>query len=183
MTAPACTLVTWGREDLSAHRDDVLDVYADAMAVDRRAARARRSILTAHLDRDGLRALAAVDGRRRLVGVAYGYLGAAGQWWHDQVRAALTVEQSQRWLEGAFEVCELHVRPPWQGHGLGRGLLDGLLAGVPARTAVLTTPDLESRARGFYRAQGWVDLVRDLVFPGDPRSFAVLAKDLTPHAG
>jgi ribosomal protein S18 acetylase RimI-like enzyme len=75
-------------------------------------------------------------------------------------------------------VCELHVRQAAQGQGLGRALLDRLLAGPPAPTAVLTTPDKETRARGFYRAHGWTDLVRGLTFPGDPRIFAVLGKRL-----
>ncbi|MDP9101002.1 MAG: GNAT family N-acetyltransferase [Actinomycetota bacterium] len=178
MPAPAYSLVAWGRDDLAGRRDEILDVYAEAMGVDRAGARSRRSILTAHLDRAGLRGVAAVDTRRHLVGVAYGYLGAPGQWWHDQVRLAMTGEQADRWLRDAFEVCELHVRPRWQGRGLGKALLDSLLAGPPAATAVLTTPDVESRARGFYRLHGWQDLVRDLIFPGDPRSFAVLGKDL-----
>jgi ribosomal protein S18 acetylase RimI-like enzyme len=78
------------------------------------------------------------------------------------------------WLRDAFEVCELHVRPELQGRGLGRDLLLQLLGGTDAQSAVLTTPDLETRARRFYRSGGWEDLVRDLVFPGDPRSFAVL---------
>jgi ribosomal protein S18 acetylase RimI-like enzyme len=90
-------------------------------------------------------------------------------------------EQRRMWLENAFEVCELHVRPERQGRGLGRSLLDTLLAGTDAATAVLSTPDRRTRARGFYRAGGWQDLVRGLRFPGDPRVFAVLGKRLTPH--
>jgi ribosomal protein S18 acetylase RimI-like enzyme len=172
------TVVEWSREDLRRHRDDLLEVYADAMAVPALVARARRSIVTAHLDRDGLRAVAAVGDDEELVGVAYGYLGGPGQWWHDQVRAALPEEHATRWLDGAFEVCELHVRPAYQGRGLGRSLLDQLLEGPPAATAILTTPDTETRARGFYRAAGWVDLVQQLFFPGDARAFAVLGRDL-----
>ena len=172
------SLVVWDREALGRYRDDVLDVYAEAMGVSASVARGRRPIVTAHLERRGLRTIAAIDDDDRLVGIAYGYLGAPGQWWHDQVRAALTDGDAARWLDGAFEVCELHVRPELQGQGLGRRLLDALLDGPPAPTAVLTTPDSETRARGFYRAGGWQDLVRHLVFPGDPRAFAVLAKDL-----
>ncbi|MCW2665587.1 MAG: family N-acetyltransferase [Frankiales bacterium] len=171
-------LEEWDRATLAARRDDLLDVYAEAMEVDPKAARSRRSILASHLERDGLRAVAAVRDDDLLVGITYGYLGAPGQWWHDQVRAALTPEQVRTWLDGAFEVCELHVRPALHGCGLGRALLDGLLAGTSARTAVLTTPDADTRARGFYRAAGWVDLVRALRFPGDPRSFAVLGLQL-----
>jgi len=171
------TLVEWDRTELARRRDDLLAVYADAMEVSASAARARRPIITAHLDRDGLRAVAALDDGR-VVGVAYGYVGGPGQWWHDQVRAALPAEVAEQWLTVAFEVCELHVRPQQQGQGLGRQLLDGLLTGPPARTAVLTTPDRETRARSFYRSGGWRDLTRGLVFPGDPRVFAVLGKAL-----
>ena len=175
------TLVQWSRDELAIRRDDVLAVYADAMGVPPSVAQGRRSIITAHLERRGLRTVAAMTGQRTLVGIAYGYLGAPGQWWHDQVRAALTGAQAGRWLDGSFEVCELHVRQAVQRTGLGRRLLEQLLAGPPAPTATLTTPDAETRARSFYRAGGWVDLARDLIFPGDPRAFAVLAKDLAPR--
>ena len=171
-------LVTWSKEQLRDRSEEVLDVYAEAMEVPRSSARSRRSVLVTHLDRDGLRVVAAVDDDR-LVGIGYGYLGAPGQWWHDQVRAALPAAVADRWLADAFEVCELHVRPPLHGTGLGRQLLHELLAGTPARTAVLTTPDLETRARRFYRVGGWQELVRDLRFPGDPRAFAVLGLDLS----
>ena len=172
-------LVDLDRGTFAARADEVLDVYAEAMEVRRDAARARRSILATHLERDGLAAVGAVDADGALVGIAYGYRGAQGQWWHDQVRAALDEDTARRWLDGSFEVCEFHVRPAHQGTGLGRALLARLLARTDARTAVLTTPDLDTRARRFYATAGWVDLVRDLRFPGDPRAFAVLALSLT----
>jgi len=171
-------VVEWGRADLGACADEVLDVYAEAMEVPRLLAGGRRAILAGHLQREGLRAVAGREAGGRLVGIAYGHVGAPGQWWHDQVRTALEralgAGAAGPWVDGAFEVCELHVRPAWQGTGLGRDLLDRLLAGTPAPVALLTTPDTETRARGFYRAQGWADLVRRLRFPGDPREFAVL---------
>ena len=170
-------LVEWGRTELGARTNDVLEVYAEAMDVPRAAARTRRSVLASHLDRHGLQAVAALDGDR-LVGIGYGYLGSPGQWWHDQVRAAMDPTLARTWLRNAFEVCELHVRPALQGTGLGRDILLELLRGTTADTAVLTTPDLETRARRFYRTGGWVDLVRDLHFPGDPRAFAVLGLKL-----
>jgi ribosomal protein S18 acetylase RimI-like enzyme len=171
------SLTLWDRAELAARVDDVLAVYADAMQVPYASALGRRGIMTSHLDRPGLRAVA-VHEDAILVGIAYGYVGAPGQWWHDQVRAALGPDLAQRWLTDAFEVCELHVRQAQQGRGYGRQLLDTLLAGAGTRTAVLTTPDRETRARHFYRADAWVDLVLGLRFPGDPRSFAVLGKDL-----
>ena len=167
----------WSREQLAAGCDDLLAVYADAMDVDLWSARARRSIVLAHVQRPGLRTVVAHE-QGQLVGVAYGYLGERGQWWHDQVHRALDPHAAALWLSSTFEVCELHVRQAHQGTGLGRELLDELLVDQPASTAVLSTPDSETRARGFYRAAGWVDLVRQLVFPGDPREFAVLGLHL-----
>jgi ribosomal protein S18 acetylase RimI-like enzyme len=164
----AVILQAWGRAELKTRADDLLDVYAEAMDVSRSSARSRRSVLSGHLDRKGLRG----------VGVAYGYLGEPGQWWHDQVAAAMGPALAATWLTSAFEVCELHVRPAFQATGLGRSMLRDLLADTGAATAVLTTPDLDTRARRFYRDGGWVDLVRDLRFPGDPRSFAVLGLEL-----
>jgi GNAT superfamily N-acetyltransferase len=171
-------IVDWNRDELERRRDELLDVYAEAMHVSTSAARARRPIVSAHLDRPGLRTVAATADDGRVIGVAYGYLGEPGQWWHDQVSAALAPDVAASWLTGAFEVCELHVRPAVQRQGLGRALLDRLLAGPPSHAAVLTTPDKETRARVFYRDAGWVDLLRGLMFPGDPRAFAVLGKRL-----
>ena len=180
------TVEPWDRTTFARRRDEVLDVYAEAMGVSPVAARARRTVLAGHLDREGLRTVAALDDGV-LVGIAYGYVGRRGQWWHDHVHAALVAQQGRAaadgWLRGAFEVCELHVRPAHQMQGLGRTLLDALLEGCGAPTAVLTTPDEETRARGFYRAAGWVDLARDVLFPGDPRAFAVLGLRLDTALG
>lgn len=170
-------LTAWDRAALAAHTDDVLAVYAEAMEVPLSTALSRRGILLSHLEREGLRGIAAQEDAR-LVGFAYGYVGRPGQWWHDQVRVALGPDLARTWLAHAFEVCELHVLPSHQGLSIGRSLLDDLLAGADAATSVLTTPDHETRARAFYRAHGWVDLVTGLRFPGDQRVFAVLGKDL-----
>jgi GNAT superfamily N-acetyltransferase len=170
-------LAFWDRAELSARVDDVLDVYAEAMDVPRAAARSRRAVVAGHLDRAGLRVVAALADDR-LVGIGYGYRGAPGQWWHDQVRAAMDESLTAHWLANPFEVCELHVRPELHGTGVGRDVLRALLSQTGASTAVLTTPDLDTRARRFYRKGGWVDLVRGLAFPGDPRAFAVLGLQL-----
>jgi ribosomal protein S18 acetylase RimI-like enzyme len=172
-------VVRWPPDTVRTRAAEVLEVYAEAMQAPVEVAQARYAVLTGHLVRDGFAAVAAVDDGDQLVGVAYGYRGKPGQWWHDQVRAALTDQSAREWLDGSFEVCELHVRPAHQSRGLGRALLDALLSDQPSRTAVLTTPDHETRARGFYRAAGWVDLARRLRFPGDPRAFAVLGLALT----
>jgi ribosomal protein S18 acetylase RimI-like enzyme len=171
-------VVRWSGSELGDRATEALEVYAEAMEVSPEAARMRAGVLLNHLGREGFLAVAAVDGHE-LLGVSYGYQGAPGQWWHDHVRSALSEQSAREWLDGSFEVCELHVRPRAQGLGLGRALLDTLLAGTPCPSAVLTTPDADTRARAFYRAGGWVDLARRLRFPGDPRAFAVLGLHLS----
>ena len=52
-------------------------------------------------------------------------------------------------------MCEFHVRPSLQGTGLGRALMARLLSLTDAQTAVLTTPDTDTRARRFYERNGW----------------------------
>ena len=104
-----------------------------------------------------------------------------GQWWHDQVRAALDRRTAKRWLPGAFEVCELHVHPDHQSRGVGRQLLHALLEGLPYPAALLSTPDTDTKAFRLYHADGFVDLARGYHFPGDARPFAILGVQLPLH--
>lgn len=139
----------------------------------------RREIIQSHLDRDGFLAVTAtVDAE--LVGFGYGYHGRPGEWWHDVVATALARtpnggrKTARQWLDDAFELAELHVLPQWQGHGTGRLLLARLLAGAAGRTVVLSTHDRDSAARSLYRSVGFVDLLRDFVFPGSAEVYAIM---------
>jgi GNAT superfamily N-acetyltransferase len=139
------------------------------------------SLAREHVQRDGFRAAAAFDGRV-LVGFTYGYNGARGQWWHDQVARRLSAEDRKRWLDGAFELVELHLRPDHQGQGLGGRLHDLLLEDVRRPTAVLSTPAREGRAMQLYRARGWVILAEGKLFEGVDEDFRVLGLRLRPGA-
>lgn len=170
-------VVTWSATELRNRLDDVLAIFAEAMGITPQLVHERRPVLVHHLGRPGFRAVAAVDGPDCL-GFGYGYTGAAGQWWYDRVRAALPDEAHEQWLRESFEICELHVSPPWQGRGFGRRLLRTLLGGVPRATALLSTEDLESPARHLYRSLGFVDLLTQFTFAGDPRRFAIMGARL-----
>jgi ribosomal protein S18 acetylase RimI-like enzyme len=115
---------------------------------------------------------------RQLVGFGYGYLGAPGQWWHDIVARGLGRTAATRWLADSFELAELHVRPDFHGQGLGRALLSDVLSRTDASRALLSTPDLETPARGLYRSAGFVDLLVDFRFPGSSESYAIMGVDL-----
>jgi ribosomal protein S18 acetylase RimI-like enzyme len=130
----------------------------------------------------------------RLAGFTYGFHGVPGQWWHDIVAGALAVSFASTqapapapypargagvaWLDDSFEVAELHVRPSYQGMGIGRELLLRLTSGRPERTAVLSTADAESRARRLYRGVGFTDLLTGFRFSGGEPPYAVMGARL-----
>ncbi|MDQ1695084.1 MAG: hypothetical protein QOJ03_437 [Frankiaceae bacterium] len=151
-------------------------VYGAAMARGPELVVQRREIMQSHLDRAGFVAVTATaaDDADNLAGFGYGYLGRSGEWWHDVVARALGRARTRHWLDDAFEIAELHVLPDHQGHGLGRQLLDRLLAETAARSVVLSTHDRESRARSLYRSFGFVDLLTGFVFPGSAEVYAVM---------
>lgn len=100
---------------------------------------AERALL--HAQRPAFRCVTAyhTDGGD-LVGFAYGYTSASGQWWHDTITAVLSAEEVEQWFSNAFELVELAVLPTAQGQGIGGQLHDRIFAGIPHRTAVRNTP-------------------------------------------
>ncbi|WP_324277374.1 GNAT family N-acetyltransferase [Blastococcus brunescens] len=165
---------------------EALTIYGLAMGYDSAVVAGRYGYAVQHTERPGFRAVGAFaetgagggETAERLVGFGYGYVVAPGQWWHDQVRAALDRRTAKRWLPDAFEVCELHVHPDHQSRGLGRRLLHALVTDIPHPAALLSTPDADTKAFRLYHADGFVDLARGYHFPGDSRPFAILGARL-----
>lgn len=159
-----------GRDVLSLRRE-VSDIWPDA-------SRARiDEILPRHVTRDGFRFLGAFA-ERRLLGFVYGYIGAAGQWWHDRVAAALGAEGTERWLgPGHFEFTELHVRDEFRRRGIGGSLHDALFERIEAPTAVLSTQTDNEPATALYLGRGWQVIVPYLDF-GSGRPFLIMGLDL-----
>jgi len=178
---PAMRLVRWHTDDLLRRLDDVIAVYGAAMGYPGGLLETRRGYVAAHAQRSGFRATATLGDVDELLGFGYGYTSGPGQWWHDQVRAALRRDERKAWLSDCFELVELHVRPDAQGHGLGQRQLEALLDEVPNATVLLSTPEADeraSRAWRLYRRLGFVDVLRDFYFPGDDRPFAILGRTL-----
>ena len=174
-------LVAWQPDDLLRRLDDVVTVYGEAMGYRQELLQTRRGYIGAHVRRAGFRAVATLTTDGRLAGFGYGYTSGPGQWWHDQVRANVGEAARQRWLTRCFEVVELHVRPAAQGHGVGARQLRALLAMAEGETVLLSTPEADeqkSRAWRLYRRFGFEDVLRDFLFPGDERAFAILGRGL-----
>ena len=165
---------------LRQHLGEALQIYVTAMHYPPGTARHRSPMWLEHMQRDGWLCMAAFDADT-LVGIAYGYRGAPGQWWHDEVQRGLMLidrRRAQRELADYFELTELHVRPDAQGRGIGKALLTELLSRVDAPRALLSTPEGPTRAWRLYRRLGFTDLLRHYHFTGDSRDFAVLARTL-----
>jgi ribosomal protein S18 acetylase RimI-like enzyme len=113
-----------------------------------------------------------------VVGFAYGYAGAYGQWWTDRVAEVLAGGQRAEWLDVPhFEVVELHVRPEQHRRGIGTHLLGELLARQPHDRAILTAREQSTQARTFYAKHGWQELAEVAWGEGYGRS-VVLGKRL-----
>ncbi len=121
-----------------------------------------------------------------LLGVAYGYPGAPGQWWQQQVvlglqRGGSPPQAIAQLMNSYFELTELHIHPRAQGRGLGEALARRLLAGRREENVLLSTPETTgepNRAWRLYRRLGFTDVIRRYHFAGDPREFAILGRAL-----
>ena len=66
-------------------------------AAPKRETPAEDIVVFANVDPDaGYRGIIALE-ERRVIGMAYGYRGVGGQWWHDAVVAALEPDQRRTW--------------------------------------------------------------------------------------
>ena len=122
-----------------------------------------RRTAAGHAERDGFRC-PTLRVRGRLVGFAYGYTGAHGQWWSDQIAEHAPRAIVDEWLGGHLDVVELAVDPAFHGRGFGTALHDALLLDLPHERALLTTYRDDRPAPRLYRRLGW-QLLHPGVFP------------------
>jgi ribosomal protein S18 acetylase RimI-like enzyme len=178
----AVQFVELSTDEFRVRLREALAIYVEAMRYPPGTAEQRAPMWLTHALREGWRCIAALDADGTMLGIAYGYRGSPGQWWHEQVRRGLVrtagEEIANAWLSDYFELTEIHVRPRNQARGIGEDLLRRLLDGVPNRRVLLSTPEGPSRAWKLYRRIGFGDVLRHYHFAGDPRPFAILGRDL-----
>jgi ribosomal protein S18 acetylase RimI-like enzyme len=197
----ATFLVDFTAKDMERRIGDALSVYVDAMRYPKGTENHRAAMWLEHTRRPGWQAVAALELRvdpaagtpseaelanAPLVGIAYGYPGAPGQWWQQQVvlglqRSGFPAHAIDRLMSSYFELTELHIAPRIQGRGLGEALARRLLAGRREGNVLLSTPETNgeaNRAWRLYRRLGFSDVLRSYYFAGDPRAFAILGRAL-----
>lgn len=180
---PHChRVVDFTADQLRQHLTEALQIYVAAMGYPPSTTQQRAPMWTSHMLRPGWRCAAGLSAEGELLGLGYGYLGMPGQWWHEQVRRGMAATHSRAdievWTSDYFELTELHVRPDAQAAGLGEAILRRLLDGAPGNRVLLSTPEGPTRAWKLYRKVGFVDVLRNYRFTGDPRPFAVLGRTL-----
>lgn len=201
----ATFLIDLSAKDMERRLGEALSVYVDAMRYPKGTEHQRAAMWLEHTRRRGWKAVAAVEvaadeanagkpggpsegelSTAPLVGIAYGYPGAPGQWWQQQVvlglqRSGFPPDAIDRLMNSYFELTELHIHPRAQGRGLGEALARRLLAGRDENNVLLSTPENNgetNRAWRLYRRLGFTDVIRGYYFAGDPRAFAILGRAL-----
>lgn len=169
-------LVHLDPEAFRQRRAELIELYIRAMRYPPEVAGARSVLWKDHSRRSGFDCVIVAGPGNSVLGLAYGYRGAPGQWWYSEVRRG--VRSASVELGDFFELSELHVRPDWQGRGLGEALLRCLADGRPERHMLLSTPEGENRAWRLYRRLGFDDVLRNFRFTGDARPFGVLGREL-----
>jgi ribosomal protein S18 acetylase RimI-like enzyme len=154
MSLDHITVDHWEPQRAQQRAADVFAVYDAVFGDVADEAQWRADSFDRHCARDGFR-LAAAEVGGALVGFAYGYLGERGQWWPDQVAAALGPELADVWVGGHFEFVELGVLGSFRRHGIGVRLHDELMRGTEHRRALLGTDDGDTPATALYRSRGW----------------------------
>ncbi|WP_169944712.1 GNAT family N-acetyltransferase [Microbispora sp. H11081] len=168
-----------GPDRFRAVLDTVLEIYTVAMRPPSDQLAGRLAIMRNHSTYPEFDCLLAEDAQAPggVAGFAYGFHGGRGQWWHDVVRGALQDRAgpvaAEDWFGDALEIAEIHVRPEYQGQGVGRRLIHALCEGRPERTAVLSTHDAPTVARHLYRDVGFTDLMTRFVFPGGYEEYVI----------
>ncbi|MFJ6850286.1 GNAT family N-acetyltransferase [Streptomyces sp. NPDC091271] len=167
-----------GPLDLAERVDEALAVQALAFGLTQDEIDVRRHIVLRHLDHPQASALGATTADGRLAGFVYGLPNNRTHWWSTVVEPYLRATGSESWLDDSFVITELHVHPEFQQRGIGRSLITTITDAVDLPRSILSAIDTESPARGLYRALGYQDLARQVLFPSAPKPYAVMGAPL-----
>src|SRR3984893_16858940 len=127
----ATFLINLPPQDMQRRLGDALGVYVDAMRYPKGTENQRAAMWLEHTRRPGWQAGAALEWRADpaagtpsadelssapLVGIAYGYPGAPGQWWQQQVvlglqRSGFPAQENTQLMTSYFELIDVQLPP------------------------------------------------------------------------
>ncbi|OSQ14456.1 GNAT family N-acetyltransferase [Corynebacterium diphtheriae] len=187
MVYVAITIVRVPGPAFSYHCPDFVRLYIEAMGYSPTIAPARIRVWRNAITEQGFVAVCAIDDSsdnpaaigEGIVGIGYGFTGRSEHWWDQQIHRGLAEQKCPPVARPYFELAELHVSPRAQGQGIGRSLLHALIRHCGHELILLSTPEVpdeKNAAFHLYRSCGFDDLLRNFMFEGDRRPFAVLQR-------
>lgn len=153
-------------KELARYADDIKRIYREALGYSEEAAeflmtRIRKS------DEAGLNTvlLGAFEGET-LVGFVFGFNLAPQNWWAMQIDSRLPKDYD--WYANTFELNELAVDLAFQGRGIGRSLMEELLAAIPQKNVLLGTKKYDNdHVIRLYERLGFYTVIDDFKYEGD----------------
>jgi GNAT superfamily N-acetyltransferase len=118
---------------------------------------------------------------KSVVGFAYGYTSAPGQWWHVTVTRDLSPEMIEFWFSNAFEFVEFGVIPSVQRHGIGNRLHQAILSNLLHRTAVLNVMQADIPAFHMYQNRGWFPLRQNFLYHEGDHPCTIMGIELAKY--
>ena len=155
VTVHAPALRRYGAGDAPALLDTLVDIWADAHTDDHAVTAAgftpdalRRQI-TGHARRDDFTLITAyADGHP--VGFGYGFRCTPTYWFGETLLPSIT--PPARNTAALAGICELAVRPAWQGHGTGAAIHTAILDALqPEWASLLAMPGNDAAQRLYHR--------------------------------
>lgn len=139
--------------------EDICVLYAEVFSVppfawdDQESARHRHELLDL-MQEPSFGIATAVD-RSDLLGFGYGHTLPSDTRWWTGFTAPLTDDITNEYEGRTFALIDLAVRGTARGHGLGRQLIDTLLAKRHEERATLCVEPAATGTQEFYRHAGW----------------------------
>ena len=161
--------------------DQLTEIYAAAFAPPpyKKSAREAQSFgldFPNMVRRIDFRLIVAWDGKLP-VGFAYGYHLRPQYGWQQVLGPPLKKAGHAEWLEDAFCMAELALRPDYWGQGIGGRLHDALFADLPYSRFILSTMQNDTtNAYQMYRKRGWIDLLENYFVSAIDREYRVMGK-------
>lgn len=168
--AKALTVTTYARDHLPQIRPALVEVYGEvwgklAPGDDFHSVEHFEQRLSGHASSPGWMCVAGeVDGG--VIGYAYGRPDSVSEW--QSVLRPVDPEVRDYGAIGTFGLCEIMVREPWRGKGIGHTIHNELMGTRPESRASLLVDSNRPKVRALYEHWGYQVVGQMQPFPDSP---------------